>query len=90
MICVIIYDGRAENGNTDDASILEAITPCSRRSLKSALYDWRGHDGVVYRYQCANGSEQLTDEILIGHLREGRRLVNKCFPPAENEVKSSL
>ena len=88
MICVVIYDGRAENGDPDNASVLEAIFPCSRRRLKSALYDWRGHDGVVYRYQGEEDAKQLTDETLIGHLREGRRLVEKCFPPTENGVKS--
>lgn len=72
----ILYDGRAELGDTDDASVLEAFS--SRRDLKQNLYTWKGHDGVLFEYDVQNGNE-LVNERMIGHLREGKgALLAKC------------
>jgi hypothetical protein len=67
----IIYDGRAELGDTDDASIIECVT--SRRSLRDALYHCYGHDGVLFEYDDNGVNEVLTNERLIGPLRLGRK-----------------
>lgn len=72
----ILYDGRAESGDTDDAAVLEAFA--SRRDLKSSLYHWNGHDGVLFEYDVENGN-QLVNERMIGHMREGKAaLLAKC------------
>ena len=72
----IIYDGRAEHGDEDDAAILEACT--SRRDLKEALYSWRQHDGVLFEYE-TQGNALAVNGRKIGHLREGRKaLLTKC------------
>lgn len=72
----ILYDGRAESGDTDDASVLEAFS--SRRDLRNNLYTWRGHDGVLFEYDVQNGKE-LVNGRPIGHLREGKAaLLAKC------------
>jgi hypothetical protein len=62
----ILFDGRAESGDTDDAAVLEAFS--SRRDLRHNLYTWRGHDGVLFEYDVQNGNE-LVNERRIGHLR---------------------
>lgn len=64
----IIYDGRAELGDTDDASVIEVMM--TRRDLKTALYNWQGHDGVLFEYDDPNNDARVTNETLIGHLRK--------------------
>jgi hypothetical protein len=72
----VLYDGRAESGDTDDAMVLEAFA--SRRDLKSNLWHWRGHDGVLAEYD-DDGKGNLTNERIVGHLREGKAaLLAKC------------
>lgn len=71
----VLYDGRAESGDTDDASVLEAFS--SRRNLRQNLWHWRDHDGVLFEYDDQNGT--LVNERQIGHLREGKAaLLAKC------------
>lgn len=83
----ILYDGRADSGDTDDAAVLEAFS--SRRDLRNNLYTWRGHDGVLFEYDVQNGNE-LVNERRIGHLREGKSaLLAKCsrvpqFKPSDD------
>lgn len=86
----ILYDGRAEFGDTDDAAVLEAFS--SRRDLKSNLFrTWRGHDGVLFEYDVVEGNK-LVNERKIGHLREGKALIAKCAKqkkqPRERESPS--
>lgn len=78
----IIYDGRAESGDTDDASVLEA---CGNgwQDLRRALWDWRQHDAVLAEYDAEGG--ELTNERIIGHLREGKKaLLTKCTRPSRD------
>lgn len=76
----ILYDGRAEFQDTDDCSILEFLGT-TRRDLKDGLHYWKGHDGVLAEYDEENS--QLTNEKIIGHLREGRKaLLAKCTAEA--------
>lgn len=81
----ILYDGRAESGDTDDAAVLEAFL--SRRDLRRNLYHWRGYDGVLFEYDVQDGKE-LVNGRMIGHLREGKSaLIAKCsrIPPPTPE-----
>lgn len=72
----ILYDGRAESGDTDDAAVLEAFS--SRRDLRDNLYHWRGHDGVLFEYDIQDG-KNLVNGRMLGHLREGKAaLLAKC------------
>lgn len=71
----ILFDGRAECGDTDDASILEFVGH-SRREVKSALRCWKDHDGVLVEYDAKDS--ELTNEKIIGHLREGASLIARC------------
>jgi NAD kinase len=77
----ILYDGRAESGDTDDASVLE-FAGTTRREVKSALHFWRGSDGVLVEYD-DNGKNELINEKVIGHLREGRALLDRCSFPTD-------
>ena len=61
----ILYDGRAATGDTDNASVLEAMSKFDREDW---LF-WRGHDGVLFEYVEVNG--ELVNEEMIGHLSEG-------------------
>ena len=73
----ILYDGRAESGDTDEAAVLEAFS--SRKDLKS-LYHWivRGEEGVLFEYDVENGKD-LVNERMIGRLSEGKAaLLAKC------------
>jgi hypothetical protein len=72
----VLYDGRADGGDTDDASVLEAFS--SRKDLKNSLYrNWNGHDGVLYEYDDHGG--KLMNQRRIGHLREGKgALMSRC------------
>lgn len=75
----IIYDGRAEGGDTDEASVMEA---CGNgwQDLRQALWDWREHDAVLAEYDTKDN--ELINERIIGHMREGRRaLMAKCTRP---------
>lgn len=65
----ILYDGRAMD-DTFEASVLEAVGK-TRRCVRDALHFWRGHDAVLVEYD-ADGSN-LTNERIIGHIREGRK-----------------
>lgn len=72
----ILYDGRADSGDTDDAAVLESFS--SRRDLRNNLFHWRGHDGVLFEYDVQSGKE-LVNERRVGHLREGKAaLLAKC------------
>jgi len=66
----IIYDGRAEGGDTDAAMVLEACIGNGIGDLRQAIDTWEGHDAVVAEYD-ANNCE-LTNERIIGHMREGK------------------
>jgi hypothetical protein len=78
----VLYDGRAESGDTDDAMVLEAFA--SLRDLKSNLWHWCGHDGVLAEYD-DDGKGNLTNERIIGHLREGKAaLLAKCSRVKDN------
>lgn len=85
----ILYDGRAESGDTDDATVLETFS--SRRDMKGNLYrTWNGHDGVLFEYDVGKGNE-LVNERMIGHMREGKAaLLAKCsrIPPVEQKQDS--
>lgn len=73
----ILYDGRAEHGDEDDAAVLE-FAGTTRRELKDALHFWRGHDGVLFEYD-TQGNAMLVNGRKIGHLREGNgALLAKC------------
>lgn len=74
----IIYDGRAESGDTDRAAVLE-FAGVTRTELQSALKFWKGHDGVLAEYRRHDDGAALTDERIIGHLREGAEsLLARC------------
>ncbi len=76
----ILYDGRAEHGDEEDASVLE-FAGTTRKELKSALHFWRGHDGVLFEYD-TQGNALLVNGRKIGHLREGKgALLAKCSAP---------
>jgi hypothetical protein len=73
----ILWDGRAEAGDTDDACVLE-FAGHTRREVKECLYHWRGHDGVLAEYIAYPDGAALTNERIIGHLREGKALLDRC------------
>lgn len=62
----ILFDGRAADGDTDDAAILETFTSGFRRGDYKF---WKGTDAVLYQYVEANGV--LTHERKVGHLDDG-------------------
>lgn len=77
----ILWDGRAESGDTDDAVVLEVFR--SRRDLKANLHRHSGEDGVLYEYDATNDEflteHELTNGRMLGHLREGKAaLLAKC------------
>lgn len=72
----VIYDGRAELGDTEDASVMEAMT--SLRDVKRAIHFWRDHDAVLFEYDTNEKNNEATNERLIGHFREGRKLLELC------------
>ncbi len=80
----IIYDGRADFGDTDEATVLEACS--SKRDLRSALFSWRGHDAVVYEYEVADG-DMLVNERKLGHVSEYRKVILGRCSPQTQEVK---
>lgn len=77
----ILYDGRAESGDTEEATVIEAIGN-GRRDLRDALYNWQGHDAVLVEYDeepTGENSGNLLNQRIIGHLREGRAaLLKRC------------
>jgi hypothetical protein len=73
----VLYDGRAETQVTDDCSVLEFVGQ-SRHDIKAALHTWHGYDGVLVEYDVHGAS--LINERIIGHLREGKRLLQKVSP----------
>ena len=79
MPCMwIVYDGRAEFGDTDDASVMEA---CGNgwQDLRQALWSWREYDAVLAEYDIDSDGKTLINERIIGHMREGRKaLLAKC------------
>jgi hypothetical protein len=88
----IVYDGRAESGDTDEASVMEA---CGNgwKDLRAALWTWRGYDAVLAEYDF--DGKDATNERIIGHMREGRKaLLAKCTRPGwavwGNEVESNV
>lgn len=73
----IAYDGRAEF-DTDQASVLETI---GERFTRADWRMWRDHDAVLVEYE-ANENNELTDERVVGHWREGfKALRAKCTAP---------
>lgn len=71
----IIFDGRAESGDTEDAAVLEAMD--TRQALRDALWTWRQYDAVLAEYDF--DGHAATNERIIGHLREGKKaLLAKC------------
>lgn len=68
----ILYDGRAEVQDTDDCSVLEFVGH-TKRDIKDALACWRDCDGVLVEYDDEGG--KLVNERIIGHLREGKKLL---------------
>lgn len=74
----ILWDGRAEFQDTDDCNVLE-FSGTTRKELASSLKFWAGHDGVLAEYVRHDDGAALTDERIIGHLREGTAsLMEKC------------
>jgi hypothetical protein len=72
----VLYDGRALR-DTDDASIVEAIGN-TRGEVRRALHYWRGHDVVLVEYT-VNEAGGLGDEVVLGHISEGKgTLVRRC------------
>ena len=69
MKAYVLYDGRAEY-DTDRASVLEFVGH-TRKSIKDAIYFWRGHDAVLVEYDSDGGI--LTNEKVIGHIKLGWR-----------------
>jgi len=61
----ILYDGRAATGDTDKASVLEAMSKFDREDWEF----WRGHDGVLFAYD--QEGVRAKNERMIGHLCEG-------------------
>lgn len=85
----ILYDGRAEGGDTDDAQVLE-VCGTSKRDVKQSLWNWKGHDGVLVEYDETPDANQdqgiLSNERIIGHLREGRKaLLHRCSSSGEKQ-----
>lgn len=75
----VLYDGRAELEDTEDCSILEAFS--SRKDLRNGLWNWKGHDGVLFEYDLEGGT--MVNERRIGHLREGINALKKRTAGAE-------
>jgi hypothetical protein len=76
----ILYDGRAESGDTDDAQVLE-VCGTSKRAVKVSLWSRHGEDAVLVEYDAVPGpnADQLENERIIGHMREGRAvLLKRC------------
>lgn len=72
----IVFDGRAETGDTEDASVMEAVG-FGWKDLRDALWTWRQHDAVLAEYDF--DGKNATNERIIGHMREGRKaLLAKC------------
>ena len=83
----ILYDGRAELEDENDCAVLEAFS--SRRDLKTGLWFWKGHDGVLFEYD-AHGNALLTNGRRIGSLREGRKaLMSRTANPEHLRVTES-
>jgi len=81
----ILFDGRAKAGDTDDATVLEFIGH-SKREVKSGIGFWKDHDGVLVEYDVKD--DELTNEKIIGHLREGRAsLMDRCTFETTGESK---
>lgn len=79
----ILYDGRAESGDTFEASVLDTIN--SRKELRDVLYRSYGVDGVLAEYDIGADGKELINERIIGHMREGRKaLFAKCSPLAHD------
>jgi len=77
----ILYDGRAESGDTDDAQVLE-VCGTSKRAVKTSLWSRRGEDAVLVEYDAVGPKQdQLENERIIGHMCEGRKvLLKRCYP----------
>lgn len=74
----ILYDGRAEFCDTEDAVVMEAIGT-KEREVSRALHNWAGFDCYLCSYdEDADGN--LSNEEKLGHLRMGRKnLMSVCF-----------
>lgn len=78
----ILYDGRAELGDTDDAVIIEAAGS-TRDDLSRALRNWHEHDVFLCQYD-RDADGNLSNEEKIGHIRNGHdTLLDSCFPQPE-------
>lgn len=79
----IMFDGRAESGDTDDALVLEAVGS-SKRAVKAALWQYKDQDAVLVEYDShpdplTPDTGILSNERIIGHMREGHRaLLQRC------------
>lgn len=70
----VLYDGRAESGDTDEACVLEAFRAST---LESTVRFWKGADAVLVEYDLVD--DELRNEKIIGHLRESvSTLIGKC------------
>lgn len=62
----IVYDGRAADGDTDKAAVLETVGPMRR--LKGAMHEakvcWSDQGACLYSY--AQDGDKLTDERFEG------------------------
>lgn len=76
--CYIVYDGRAEFQDTDDCSVME----CNSTGFTRKDYDtWRGYDAVLFEYDVEQPGNNLINEKMIGHWREGfKKLKARCAP----------
>ena len=70
----ILYDGRAEFGDEDDAWIIESIE--TRKDLRNAIYAHRGMDAVLFEYDSDGAT--LTNGVKVGHIRLGKKLLQMC------------
>lgn len=73
----IVYDGRAELGDTDDAAVFEAL---GNQFTKRDYQFWKDHDAVLAEYDVeGERDDELVNERVIGHWREGfKALKAKC------------
>lgn len=80
----MLFDGRAESGDTEDAAVIEVIGT-SKREVRKALYNYQDFDAVLVEYDTTPdtkpNSDILSNERIIGHLREGwKALLQRCSP----------
>lgn len=72
----IVYDSRAGDGDTDNASVLEAFDAESdEKAMEEARDCWATMAAVLYRYDNDPGTNNLMGEHLVGFVDD-----YKTFP----------